>query len=415
MVIVDELKALDANQRSAFLASFLGWALDAFDFFLLTFVIKDIAQDFQVKPSEVSFAIMLTLMARPIGAFIFGRLADRYGRRPVLMGDVLAYSVLGFAAAFSPNLTVLLVLRFLFGVAMGGEWGIGASLALESVPAKSRGVVSGILQEGYPVGFFLASIANLFLPVLGWRGLMMLGIAPALLILLVRRNVKESPAFEAQRAAGAGAARGPSLGQTIRREWRRLLYCVLLMTCFNYFSHGTQDLYPTFLKVQHKFEPWLVTTLTIVLNLGAVVGGLVFGALSERIGRRRAIVLAALLALPVIPLWSQASTPLLLGAGAFLIQIAVQGAWGVVPAHLNELSPPEARGTFPGFAYQLGNVFAAGNAVIQSKIAEAHGNNYGLALGSVCAVVAVVLAVVTWFGPEARGRSLDGSEPTPAE
>jgi SHS family lactate transporter-like MFS transporter len=409
MVIVDELKALDANQRSAFLASFLGWALDAFDFFLLTFVVKDIAAEFHVKPSQVSEAIMLTLMARPIGAFIFGRLADRFGRRPVLMADVLLYSVLGFAAAFSPNLTALLVLRFLFGVAMGGEWGIGASLALESVPAKSRGVVSGILQEGYPVGFFLASIANLFLPALGWRRMMMLGILPALLILLIRRNVKESPAFEAQRAAGVKGA-GPSLWATVRREWRRLLYCVLLMTCFNYFSHGTQDLYPTFLKVQHGFSAGLVTTLTIALNVGAVLGGLIFGALSEKIGRRSAIVLAALLALPIIPLWSLTSTPLLLGLGAFLIQIAVQGAWGVVPAHLNELSPPEARGTFPGFSYQLGNVFAAGNAVIQARIAEAHGNNYGLALGSVCAVVAVALAVVTWFGPEAKGRSFAGAE-----
>jgi len=412
MVIFDELKALDANQRSAFLASFLGWALDAFDFFLLTFVIKDIAAEFGAKPSAVSAAIMLTLMARPIGALIFGRLADRYGRRPVLMIDVAAYSVLGFASAFAPSLTMLLVLRFLFGIAMGGEWGIGASLALESVPAKSRGVVSGILQEGYPVGFFLASIANLFLPTIGWRGLMMLGALPALLILWIRRNVKESPAFEAQRTAGV-RAKGPGLAAIVRREWKRLLYCVLLMTCFNFFSHGTQDLYATFLRVQHGFAPWLVTSLTMVLNVGAVAGGLIFGALSEKIGRRRAIVLAALLALPIIPLWSLSATPLLLGVGAFLIQIAVQGAWGVVPAHLNELSPAEARGTFPGFVYQLGNFIASGNAVIQARIAEAHGNNYGLALGLTCAVVAVTLAVVTWFGPEAKGRAFAEVEPVP--
>jgi SHS family lactate transporter-like MFS transporter len=267
-------------------------------------------------------------------------------------------------------------------------------------------VVSGILQEGYPVGFFLASLANLLLPVVGWRGMMALGVLPAIVILLIRRHVKESPAFEAQKAAAAaGGARGPGLLQTLRREWRRLIYCVVLMTCFNFFSHGTQDLYPTFLRVQHGFAPWLVTTLTIVLNVGAVAGGLIFGALSEKIGRRRAIVIGALLALPIIPLWSQSATPLLLGLGAFLIQVAVQGAWGVVPAHLNELSPPEARGTFPGFAYQLGNVFAAGNAVIQARIAEAHGDNYGLALASVCGVVAVALAVVTWFGPEAKGRA----------
>jgi SHS family lactate transporter-like MFS transporter len=403
MVIVDELRALDRNQRSAFLASFLGWALDAFDYFLLTFVIKDIAAEFKAPLADVTLALTLTLVARPIGAFVFGRLADRFGRRPVLMADVMAYSALALASAFSPNLMVLLALRFLFGVAMGGEWGIGASLALETVPPASRGVVSGILQEGYPFGYFLAALANLLLPTIGWRGMMALGVAPALMILFVRRHVKESPAWEAQRAAGGG--KGPSLGQALKGQWKRLIYVVLLMTCFNYFSHGTQDLYPTFLRVQHGFPTWLVTTLTIVLNLGAVAGGVIFGPLSEKIGRRRAIVIAALLALPVIPLWSQTSAPAALALGAFLIQVAVQGAWGVVPAHLNELSPPEARGTFPGFAYQLGNLFAAGNAYIQARIAEANGNNYGLALAIVCGVIAVLLAAVTWFGPEAKGTS----------
>ena len=403
MVIVDELRALDKDQRSAFVASFLGWALDAFDFFLLTFVMKDIAAEFHAPVSRVSLALTLTLAARPVGAFVFGRLADRYGRRPVLMADVILYSVLALASAFSPNLVVLLILRTLFGVAMGGEWGIGASLALETVPPKSRGVVSGILQEGYPVGYFLAAIANLFLPTIGWRGMLALGVAPALLILFVRRHVKESPAWEAERAAHGG--KGPGLREALKGQWKRLAYVVVLMTCFNYFSHGTQDLYPTFLRVQHGFAPWLVTTLTVILNIGAVAGGVIFGPLSEKIGRRRAIVIAALLALPVIPLWSLATTPLMLAAGAFLIQVAVQGAWGVVPAHLNELSPPKARGTFPGFAYQLGNLFAAGNAYLQASIAERHGDNYGLALAMVCGVVAVVLALVTWFGPEAKGAS----------
>jgi SHS family lactate transporter-like MFS transporter len=409
MVIIDDLRALNKSQRAAFLASFLGWALDAFDFFLLTFVMKDIATDFHAKVSDVSVAITLTLVARPIGAFIFGRLADHYGRRPVLMADVAIYSVLAIASAFSPNLMVLLALRFLFGVAMGGEWGIGASLALESIPAKSRGVVSGILQEGYPVGYFLAAIANLFLPQVGWRGMLALGVIPALLILYVRRHVEESPTWLARREKERHT-KGPSLIQALKGHWLRLLYVVVLMTCFNFFSHGTQDLYPTFLRVQHGFGPGLVTTLTILLNLGAVAGGLIFGSLSERIGRRRAIVLAALLALPIIPLWAFSPTPLLLGAGAFLIQVAVQGAWGVVPAHLNELSPPDARGTFPGFAYQLGNLFAAGNAVIQARVAESHGNNYGLALAIVCGVIAVVLSIVTWFGPEAKGVSFVAGE-----
>ncbi|HEX3700996.1 MAG TPA: MFS transporter [Phenylobacterium sp.] len=406
MVIIEDLKALSRSQRAAFLAAFMGWALDAFDFFLLTFVIKDIAADFGAKVSDVSVAITLTLVARPIGAFLFGRLADLYGRRPVLMADVALYSVLAIASAFAPNLMVLMILRFLFGIAMGGEWGIGASLALESIPPKSRGVVSGILQEGYPVGYFIAAIANLFLPQIGWRGMLALGVIPALLILYVRRHVEESPSWLARREA-AHQTKGPSLIQALKGQWRRLAYVVVLMTCFNFFSHGTQDLYPTFLRVQRHFGPGMVTTLTILLNLGAVAGGLIFGTLSERIGRRRAIVLAALLALPIIPLWAFSPTPLLLGAGAFLIQVAVQGAWGVVPAHLNELSPPDARGTFPGFAYQLGNLFAAGNAVMQARIAESHGNNYGLALALVCGVIAVLLAIVTWFGPEAKGRSFE--------
>ena len=418
MVIIDELKALDKTQRAVFFAALLGWALDAFDFFLLTFVLKDIAKEFSapghvVKVSDVSLAITLTLAARPVGALVFGRLADHFGRRPILMIDVALYSVLAIASAFSPNLTVLLILRCLFGFAMGGEWGIGASLALETIPAKSRGVVSGILQEGYPMGYFLAAIANLFLPQIGWRGLLALGALPALLILYIRRNVPESPAWEAERASAK--AKGQLHGGFIpamRGKWKMLVYVVMMMTCFNFFSHGTQDLYPTFLRVQHGFSPGVITALTVVLNLGAICGGLIFGTLSERIGRRRAIVLAALLALPVIPLWAFSATPLMLGAGAFLIQIAVQGAWGVVPAHLNELSPPGARGAFPGFAYQLGNLFAAANAVIQARIAESHHNNYGLALAIVCGIVAVLVAVSVGFGPEAKGRAF-GSE-TPA-
>ena len=400
MIIVDDLKALNHVQRAAFFASFLGWALDAFDYFLLTFILKDIANEFHVKITEVSLAITLTLVARPFGAFVFGRLADRFGRRPILMLDVGLYSVLAVASAFSPNLWVLLALRFLFGFAMGGEWGIGASLALETIPVKSRGVVSGILQEGYPVGFFLASLANLALPHIGWRGMLMLGVIPALLILFIRRHVPESPAWEAEHKAGP---HNKSFIKAMKGRWPLLLYAVALMTCFNFFSHGSQDLYPTFLKVQMKFTPGVITVLTTVLNIGAILGGLIFGALSERIGRRKAIVLAALLALPCIPLWAFGTTPLLLGLGAFLIQIAIQGAWGVVPVHLNELSPPDARGAFPGFAYQIGNLIAAANATLQAGIAESHGDNYALALAATCGVVAVVLSVITWFGPEAKG------------
>jgi SHS family lactate transporter-like MFS transporter len=402
MVIIDELRALNRSQRAAFAASLAGWALDAFDYFLLVFVLKDIAKEFHADIAAVNWALFLTLAARPVGALVFGRLSDRYGRRPMLMAVVGLYSVLAIASAFSPTLLVLLVLRSLFGFAMGGVWGIGASLALETVPAKSRGLISGILQEGYPMGYLLAAIANLFLPTIGWRAMLALGVLPALLIFYIQRSVEESPAWKTAAVAQAAAPR-PNFLQAMKGRWGLLAYAVVLMTCFNFFSHGTQDLYPQFLQVQHKYQAATVTVLTICLNVGAILGGFIFGPLSERIGRRRTIVLASLLSLPVIPLWAFANTPVLLAVGAFLIQIAVQGAWAAVPAHLNELSPPDARGTFPGFAYQLGNLLAAINATLQTGLMKSHHNDYGFALAVVCGVVAVVLAVVTWFGPEAKG------------
>ncbi len=423
MGIAADLRALDRDQRSAFLASFLGWTLDAFDFFLLTFVVKAIAADFHVKPSAVQAAIFLTLVARPFGAVAFGWLADRFGRRPILMIDVLLFSILELGSAFAPNLMTLLVLRTLFGFVMGGEWGIGASLALESIPVRSRGVVSGILQEGYATGQLLGALvfafayphfAQLLPNVASWRVLFAVGVIPALLVFYIRRNVKESPSFERTRARGAGehGRGGQDVIRTLAQHWKLLVYAIALMACFNFFSHGTQDNYATFLEVQHGFKPQTVGLLTAVMNIGAIAGGLGFGAWSERIGRRRAIMIAALLALPIIPLWAFAPTPILLGLGGFLLQIAVQGAWGVVPVHLNELSPPQARGTFPGAAYQFGNLIAAYAVPLQGRFAEsrptAHGApNYGLALAVVAASTAIALAVLTGFGPEAKGRSFE--------
>ena len=386
------------QQRNVVIASFLGWTLDAFDFFLLVFVLKDIAQEFGVPIPDVTFAILLTLAMRPLGAFLFGRAADRWGRRPTLMADVLLYSILEFASGFSPNLTVLLVLRALYGVAMGGEWGVGASLTMESVPPHARGFVSGLLQSGYPTGYFVASIVyGLLFPIIGWRGMFMVGVLPALLVLYIRRRVPESPSWEPGAAARSGTM------SVIRSHWRLGIYAVLLMTAFNFFSHGTQDLYPTFLQVQHGLSPHAVGIIAAVYNVGAIVGGIVCGTLSERIGRRRMIVIAALLSLPILPLWAFSAEPVLLALGAFLMQVAVQGAWGVIPAHLNELSPNEARGTFPGFVYQLGNLLASANATIQAGLAVHFGGNYGLALAIVAGSVAVIIAVLTSFGVEAKG------------
>ncbi len=400
MTALADLRALDRTQRHTVAATFLGWTLDAFDYFLLVMVMPAVAGSFHVSVKDVAFTLLLTLAFRPLGALIFGRLADRYGRRRILMIDVTLYSLLGFACAFAPSLLVLLLLRSLFGIAMGGEWGIGASLAMESIPARSRGIVSGILQSGYPCGYLLCAIAyGLLFNSIGWRGMFMLGVLPALLVLYLRRSVPESPVFEKRERAGV--RRG--VREAMRGRWGLFVYLMLTMAVFNAFSHGSQDVYPTFLKLQRHFDTHMVSLLTIILNLGALAGGLVFGHWSEKIGRRRAMAIACVLALPAIPLWSYGGSVLLLAIGAFWVQVAVQGAWGVVPGYLNELSPDDVRGTLPGFAYQLGNLIASGTAYALAWMAAARHGDYAFAQAVWIAAVVVLLALLTWFGPEAHG------------
>jgi SHS family lactate transporter-like MFS transporter len=400
---------LTKAQKRTVLAAYLGWTLDAFDFFLLTFVIKDIAKEFGVGVPEVAYALFLTLAMRFIGAFVFGRIGDKWGRKPALMLDIVCYSVIGAAAAFSPNLTIFLILRALFGVAMGGEWGLGSSLAMESIPPQARGLISGVLQCGYPSGFLLASIAYGLLYgrtfgdfTFGWRPLFLLSVLPAFVTLFIRAAVPESPAFEAAQKVEQRAG----LWQTIQANWGLVLYSVVLMMAFNLFSHGTQDLYPTFLQKQLNLAPATVSWITIVANLGAIAGGLSFGYISEKIGRVNAITIAALIALPALPLWAFSTTPAMLAAGAFVMQIAVQGAWGVVPAHLNELSPGAVRATLPAFVYQAGNFLASYNGPFQAKLAEAHGGDYSYALALVAGIVAVALVIIIRFSPEKRGETL---------
>ncbi|WP_066815382.1 MFS transporter [Sphingomonas mali] len=396
MSLVAELKGLNRKQVHSIWASYLGWTLDAFDFFLLVFMLSAIAKEYGTDIKTVSEATFLTLAARPFGAFVFGWMADRFGRRPIMMIVILLFSLFSFASAFAWSLASLFVIRTLFGFCMGGEWGIGASLVMESIPIKLRGPVSGLLQSGYPTGYFLASLIYFLLfDTIGWRGMFMVGIAPAILVFLIRMHVEESPAFEKRRHE-----RPANPLRELRKHWKIALYVVVLMTAFNFFSHGTQDMYPTFLEKQHKFDTHMVGLLAMVGNAGAIVGGISVGIWSERIGRKRAIIIGSLLALPVIPLWAFSATPLMLGLGAFLIQIAVQGAWGIVPVHLNELSPPLVRGMFPGFAYQLGNLIASRNLPIQASIAQSHGGNFGLAMAIVAGITVVVLVAWTAIGPE---------------
>jgi MFS transporter, SHS family, lactate transporter len=398
MSLIADLKSLDKSQRSAIWASYLGWTLDAFDFFLLVFMLSAIATEFGTDVKAVAVAILVTLAARPFGALVFGLLADRFGRRPILIVVILAFSLFSAMSGAARSLPELLVIRALFGFAMGGEWGIGASLVMESIPPRLRGPVSGLLQGGYPSGYFIASLVYFLLfDAIGWRGMFLVGIAPALLVFLIRLHVEESPAFTARRE-------GPRVNPfaEIARNWKIALYMIVLMTAFNAFSHGTQDLYPTFLQKQHHFDTHTTGILAAIMNIGAIVGGISFGIWSEKIGRKRAIIIASLLALPVIPLWAFSATPLLLAIGAFLMQVAVQGAWGIIPVHLNELSPGAVRAMFPGFAYQLGNLITSRNAVFQAGIAESHGNNYGLALALFGGVTAVIIIIWTAIGPERR-------------
>jgi SHS family lactate transporter-like MFS transporter len=391
------------TQRHIVIASFLGWMLDAFDFFLVVFVLKRIAGDFGTDLKSVTYAIFLTLAMRPVGAFLFGRAADRFGRRPALMASVLLYSGMELASAFAPSLRVFLVLRALYGIAMGGEWGVGASLAFESVPVRSRGMVSGLLQAGYPCGYLLAAIVfGLLFDHIGWRGMFMVGAAPALLVLYIRSKVPESATWVESRAAAVAR----SLWSALSGHWLLALYAIALMTCFNLFSHGTQDLYPTFLESQRGFSTGPRSIIAIVYNIGAICGGVVFGTLSSRIGRRAAIALAAGLSLVVLPFWAYSLTPVALAMAAFVMQFMVQGAWGVVPVHLNELSPEGLRATFPGVVYQFGNLMASYNATLQASIAASHGSaahpDYAFTFTVVVGTVAVILVVLALLGPERR-------------
>jgi SHS family lactate transporter-like MFS transporter len=376
--------------------------MDAFDYFIVVLVYAEIARDFGVSLERMAFLTTVTLVMRPVGALIFGIWADRVGRRIPLIVDVCFYSIIGFACAFAPNFTVLLVLRLAYGIGMGGEWGLGAALAMEKIPAHRRGFFSGVLQEGYSTGYLLASLAFLLVhSVLGlsWRWLFALSIIPALISLLIRARVKESEVWAAARArvTRVGIRQVLLNGKIVRRFG----YLVLLMTAFNWMSHGTQDIYPTFLKTGIGLSATTATWIAVIYNIGAIIGGTVFGTMSQRFGRRRIIVIAAVLGLPIVPIFAYSHTAGLLCLGSFLMQIMVQGAWGVIPAHLTELSPDEIRGFYPGVTYQLGNCLAAFNLPIQESLANSHGYPFALAVTVVPVLIAV--AVLTALGKENRG------------
>jgi SHS family lactate transporter-like MFS transporter len=409
MEFIGHFRRLTPVQRNTFIACFLGWSLDAFDFFILILCVNALATQFQTKVSAITEAIFWTLAMRPVGAFLFGLMADRFGRRITLMIDIIAYSVFELASAFAPSLKVFLLMRAFFGIAMGGEWGVGAALTFETLPAEGRGFFSGVLQEGYVVGYLLAALAyRTLFPMIGWRGMFVLGALPAFLVIYIRTKVQESPAWLQGQVARESRDRQ---GEGILSHVGIFVFLIVLMFALNSFSHGTQDLYPTFLERNLKFTPQTTGLIVIIYNVGALLGGILFGTWSEKIGRRRAIVIAALLAIPVIPLWAYSHTAPMLALGGFLMQFMVQGAWGVIPAHLNELSPPAVRGTLPGFAYQIGNLFSSRNSVIQAKLAESrYGGRFPPVLAWTVLLTAVLVALVAGRGTERSGANLSGAE-----
>ncbi|HJP61723.1 MAG TPA: MFS transporter [Gemmatimonadaceae bacterium] len=403
--------AVPRGHRSAVLASFLGWTLDAFDFFLVVFALTAIAKEFGKTDAELALTITVTLAFRPVGAFIFGLMADRYGRKLPLMIDLVFFSIVEVLSGLAPNYTTFLILRALFGIGMGGEWGVGASLAMEKAPKAKRGVLSGLLQEGYATGYLLAAVCYFFVfPRWGWRPMFFIGGLPALLAVFVRMRVHESEVWERTRHKDWS-----SLGRGIASHWRLFVYLTLLMAAMNFVSHGTQDMYPTFLQRDWGFSPQKRAALTAFSMVGAIIGGISFGYLSDRIGRRRSIVLALILAIVVIPLW--AFSPALVGLviGAFLMQFMVQGAWGVIPAHITELSPDNVRGFLPGFAYQCGVLIASSVAYLEAVLATRM--TYARSMAIVAVIVFSGAAIIAWLGRERHaiefGRVEEEPAPTP--
>jgi MFS transporter, SHS family, lactate transporter len=416
--MVELFRRLSSSQRRAFAACFMGWSLDAFDFFILTFCLDSVAATFHVNLETVATSLFWTLCMRPVGALLFGLLAERFGRRPTLMLNILCFSFFELSSAFAPTFGIFLASRALFGIAMGGEWGVGAALALETLPAEGRGFFSGLLQEGYVVGNLLAAaVYGLVFPHLhghglltNWRVLFMIGALPSLLVIFVRAGVKESPAWVAARGKHVEGRAVHSVGGVFRQIGAHLplfLFLVLLMTAFCSFSHGTQDLYPTFLKKDHGLSVGTTSLVAMVGNFGALMGGIAWGAWSQKIGRRRAIMSAALLAIPMIPLWAWSHSAAMLALGGFLMQFMVQGAWGVIPVHLNELAPGAVRAVFPGLAYQLGNLLSSRNSPIQAHLAkEFYGGRLTPVMGWTVLVVALVLAGLTMLSREKHGADL---------
>jgi SHS family lactate transporter-like MFS transporter len=386
----------------------LGWTLDAFDFFVVIFLFDALAAHFRVSKADVVYTLTITLAMRPVGALIFGSLADRFGRKWLLVICVFYFSAMTILSGLSINFTMFVVMRALYGLGMGGYWGVGASYAMESAPVRMRGFLSGLLQAGYPLGYLIAAFAMQTVTMrFGWRSAFFIGAPVAVLIALLTWLAPESEAWHMQRAT--------SMKVIFRSLWshgRIFFYLLALMSVMLCLSHGTQDLYPDFLKslpfiAGRKIAGMaLLYGLPIAYSSAGIIGAIIFGFFSEKIGRRHAILFALVVSLLSIPAWAFGGTVLVLLFGSCLMQAGVQGAWGVIPAHINELSPPSVRGLFPGFVYQLGLIFASPATAIELKMRDHLGYSWVLTTFEGAVIVALLLLI--YFGPEEHGRDFYG-------
>ncbi|HUV68259.1 MAG TPA: MFS transporter [Terracidiphilus sp.] len=391
---------LPARWGFAVSSGILGWILDAFTFFILIFVVDALAANFHVTKAAIVWSITITLATRPIGALVLGSVADKFGRRRPLIACVLLFSIFTALTPFAPNYTVFILYRALYGIGMGGYWGIGASLVMESSPSRWRGLFSGILQAGYSLGYLLAAVAvRTIEPRFGWRWMFLSGLFIAALVAVLTVLSPEPAAWKKNRSTSFG-----TILRTPLNYKRDFAYLVLLMTVITCLSHGTQDLYPDFLKSVHNLSNVVISNLTVFYNVGAILGCLLIGHLSERFGRRNSIMLALCICVISIPAWAFGTSLAVLALGSFMMQFGVQGVFGVIPAHLNELSPASVRSLFPGVVYQLGMLFGAPSVGIEFALRNSLGYSWALTSFELCTIAALFL--ICAFGPERRGHDL---------
>ncbi|KAK0720162.1 major facilitator superfamily domain-containing protein [Lasiosphaeris hirsuta] len=420
------LAQLSGRDWLFFIVGFAAWSADAFDFHALSIQQVKLAEYYNTSKTDISTAITLTLLLRSIGAAAFGLAGDKWGRKWPMVLNMLILGVLQIATIYSATFSQFLAVRALFGLFMGGVYGNAIAMALENSPVDARGLMSGILQQGYSFGYVCAACANLGVggEKDSWKTVFWIGAGVSIGVGVIRCFFPESKQFLEARKEGRNQAHPSAFWKEtrimLRQEWKMCIYCIILMTWFNYYSHTSQDSYTTFMLTQKELNNSGASRASIIMKVGACVGGTIIGYISQWFGRRRTIVVAAIVSGCLIPAWILPQGERSLSASGFFMQFFVQGAWGVIPIHLNELSPPAFRSSFPGITYQLGNMISSPSAQIVNAISESHhvtsntGKSveaYGPTMGIATAIIALGIAVTTAFGPEKRGREFEKTKP----